>query len=279
VRLLNVNLFRYEEDLVTVRTLPSHDRAAEERHEIAKHAELYQVADPDSLRMIPQDWEKLSNAEPLGAYMASMSSLGDIRGLHVLDAGCGDGWMSVILAKLGASVSGFDISPEAIDVARTRAAVNGVADRISLQAASFYSMPFPDNEFDIVIGQAILHHLRDKHAAAAEIRRVLKPGGRALFVECFGNSAVLERLRLLVPVASGSPEDPDHWRDKVSNRDIDVFRAVFSVKIEHYHVFSRLDRIFRSAKIVRMLNRVDVALLRTFPIIRRYARTIFMELT
>jgi ubiquinone/menaquinone biosynthesis C-methylase UbiE len=254
------------------------DHASEERKEIAKHAGLYRVRDRESLRMVTSDWQKLKQPDPMGAYRNSMSRLGDIRGMEVLDAGCGNGWLSVILAKLGARVTAFDLSPEAVQAARLRTELNEVTDQVELHVASFYSMPFADNSFDVVMGQAILHHLRDKHGAAQELRRVLKPGGRAIFVECFGNVEWMERLRLLIPVPSSAPEDPDHWRDKLSYRDIAVLREYFDVQAEEFQMLSRLDRVFRSDGAVRALNKIDMFLLKNFPFLRRYARTVLLEL-
>jgi ribosomal protein L11 methylase PrmA len=63
----------------------------------------------------------------------------------VLDAGCGDGWFSVILAKRGAaSVNAFDISGEAVRLAKTRARVNGVSDCVKVKKASIYVIPAAD---------------------------------------------------------------------------------------------------------------------------------------
>ena len=251
---------------------------AEEAHEIEKHVALYQIDDPESLRMKPRDWEKFATAEPLCAYRASVLALGDIQDVEILDAGCGDGWLSVILAKLGARVTAFDVSPEGVEVAKLRARVNGVADRIDFHCASFYEMPFADDRFNLVIGQAILHHLRDKDAASIELSRVMAPGARALFVECLGRSQILERIRLFVPVASGAPEDPDHWKEQISDDDLERLGSHFEMQVHEYQLFSRLTRIFRGPRFMDWINRVDVRVLDAAPFLRRYARTALIEL-
>lgn len=251
---------------------------AEEAEEIAKHAALYQVDSPDSLRMKAWDWQKFATAEPLCAYRASILALGELQDVEILDAGCGDGWLSVILAKLGARVTAFDVSPEGVDVARARVRVNGVADRVDLHCASFYDMPFPDGRFPLVIGQAILHHLRDKDAAARELSRVMRPGGRAIFVECLGRSPLLERIRLWVPVPSAAPEDPDHWKDQISDGDLKRLADHFELRATEYQLFSRLTRVFRSRAFAEWIGRVDVWVLRHFPFLRRYGRTVLIEL-
>lgn len=251
---------------------------AEEAEEVAKHAELYRMEDAEALRMKPWDWEKFATAEPLCAYRASILALGDLRSVEILDAGCGDGWLSVILAKLGAHVTAFDVSPEGIERARARVQVNGVQDRVDLHCASFYDMPFPAGRFSLVIGQAILHHLRDKDAAARELHRVMQPGGRAIFVECLGRSQVLERLRLLVPVPSAAPEDPEHWKDQITDRDLAQLASHFEVQTSEFQLFSRLTRILHSKGFTEWIGRVDARVLQVVPPLRRYARTILIEL-
>ena len=65
-------------------------------------------------------------------------------------------------------------------------------------AGSAHDMPFPDDSIDVVFGIAILHHL-DLDLVSREVRRVLKPGGRAIFQEPVRNSAVVRFVRSLIP--------------------------------------------------------------------------------
>jgi len=252
----------------------------EEREEAKKHDVIYGHPDVERLRMKPTDWEKFDRmTEPFDAYAGSMLRLGQIDGLHVLDAGCGDGWLSVILAKRGASfVDAFDISEEGVRVARQRAELNGVAARCRFEAGSFYSIPFGDSSADVVIGQSILHHLGHKDRAAAELYRVMKPGARAIFREPFGNSLWLERLRLMVPVESAAPEDPGEWARQFKYSDLDAFRKYFEIEVEEFHFFSRIDRIISWKPLTSAVARFDRHLLRVLPFVRPFARAIVVEL-
>jgi len=260
-------------------TLTEADVSVEERSEAERHDRFYASQPSASLVMEPADWEKFESMDtPLCAYHASMLRLGDVRGLRVLDAGCGDGWLSVILAKRGATVDGFDISPRAIQCARRRAVANGVADMTAFEVASFYSLPYDDARYDAVIGQAILHHLREKGQVARELYRVLKPRARAIFSEPFGNSSWLERLRLLVPVPSGAPDDPTEWTRQLKYTDLEPFRSLFEIDVAEMQLLSRLERLVSSRRLVAWLKRFDVSVLRTCPWLRRYARTIVVEL-
>lgn len=253
---------------------------AEEQEEIARHDELYRKERPADLVMVPSDWQKFdSDHDTNNPYIASIQLLGDVQGLRVLDAGCGDGWLSVILAKRGASVEGFDISEEGIRTARDRAVANQVSEQCVFEIASFYSLPYPAGRFDRVAGQSILHHLSDKARVAAELHRVMKPGARALFHEPFGNSLWLERLRLLVPVKSQAEEDPTEWKKQFKYRDLEPFRPLFDVRLTEWQFFSRLDRVFSSPPLVGWLASLDRWLLRRLAWLRPYARAVVVEMT
>lgn len=120
---------------------------------------------------------------------------GIMPNLRVLDYGCGTGESTLALARLGASVVGFDISRRRISEARIRCAhLPGV----SFVQCAAEELPFEDSTFDVVIGKQILHHL-DLKVAIPEVARVLRPGGRAVFLEPLGHNPALEMYRRLTP--------------------------------------------------------------------------------
>jgi SAM-dependent methyltransferase len=101
---------------------------------------------------------------------------GDVRGRRVLDAGCGSGPLSEALRARGAVVTGFDSSPVMVELARER-----LGEGADLQVADLsLPLPFADGTFDDVVVSLVLHYLQDWKAPLAELRRVLKPGGRLL---------------------------------------------------------------------------------------------------
>ncbi len=129
-----------------------------------------------------------------------------MRDRVVLDYGCGNGENSLPLVKRGARVIGLDVSEDLLALARQRLALHGVRDRAVFTAASAHDIPLPDNSVDAVMGIAILHHL-DLALAAREIRRVLKPGGLAIFQEPVRNSRLLRVLRGMIPYRSEEVSD------------------------------------------------------------------------
>ncbi|WP_404387961.1 class I SAM-dependent methyltransferase [Humibacillus xanthopallidus] len=99
---------------------------------------------------------------------------GDITGKRVLDAGCGHGPLMVALRDRGALVAGFDLSPAMIGIAQSRLGSDSdvrVADLAE-------RLPYDDDEFDVVTCSLALHYVQHWSSALAELRRVLKPGGR-----------------------------------------------------------------------------------------------------
>lgn len=107
---------------------------------------------------------------------AMINLAGDVNGHRVLDAGCGSGPLSAGLRAKGATVVGFDSSPAMIQLARER--LGPTAD---LRVADLgQPLTFDDNAFDDVVASLVLHYLKDWKAPLAELRRVLKPGGRLI---------------------------------------------------------------------------------------------------
>src|SRR6266446_329575 len=87
----------------------------------------------------------------------AFAQLGDLDGRDVLDFGCGHGMAAVTLAKLGARVTAFDLSPGYLREARRRSEANGVS--IAFAQADGDRLPFANESFDRIWGNAILHHL------------------------------------------------------------------------------------------------------------------------
>lgn len=115
----------------------------------------------------------------LNAYYtrpAILDLAGDVAGRRILDAGCGAGPLFEKLRERGAIMTGFDSSAKMLELARKR-----LGDDAALQVADIGApLPFPDAAFDDVIAALVLHYLEDWTAPLAEIRRVLKPGGRLI---------------------------------------------------------------------------------------------------
>jgi len=131
-------------------------------------------------------WQRISyhplerNAHVLARYRNMIklmeSSGGDPKGKRVLDVGCGDGVLSYLIAKEGASVSGVDYSDIAIRFANEKTA----SLAIDFRQASAYELPYDDNQFDGVVSSDVIEHLADVSSYLDEMHRVTKPGGHII---------------------------------------------------------------------------------------------------
>lgn len=121
--------------------------------------------------------------------------LGDATGKVVLEYGCGQGRFSHWLYGRGASLVGIDISQFNIERCEEYFAANGAdASRYRFAVMDAHALQLGDASVDFVIGNGILHHL-DLHMAFTEIDRVLKPGGKGLFIEPLGGHPVMKIYR------------------------------------------------------------------------------------
>ncbi|MEV4262172.1 class I SAM-dependent methyltransferase [Kribbella sp. NPDC049584] len=112
------------------------------------------------------------------ARPAVLDLLGDVAGRRILDAGCGSGPLVADVKERGASVAGFDASPAMLRLARER-----LGDDADLKVADLTRpLPYDDESFDDALAVLVLHYLEDWSGPLAELRRVLRPGGRLVVV-------------------------------------------------------------------------------------------------
>ena len=112
-------------------------------------------------------------SQPLAAKFADAA--GVAAGQHVLDVGCGPGALtSELVVRLGAgAVAAVDPSPPFVEECARR------NEGVDVRAGAAEELPFPDESFDAALAQLVLHFVTNPDAAAAEMRRVLRPGGVA----------------------------------------------------------------------------------------------------
>jgi ubiquinone/menaquinone biosynthesis C-methylase UbiE len=135
----------------------------------------------------PRAYEVLAEIGFAGRRRSAFTRLAALSGAapgdHVLDVGCGTGYLTRLLAPLvgpDGRVTGLDPSPPMLDHARRRAPGN-----CSYEAGEGQALPFPDGSFDVVVSSLAVHHmpLSARGTAVQEMFRVLRPGGRLLICE------------------------------------------------------------------------------------------------
>lgn len=138
-----------------------------------------------------------------------------------MDFGCGAGENLLLLAARGALVSGIDLSPDLIEIAKNRLAANNLDAHF--RAVSAYATEMPDGSVDVVFCIAILHHL-ELAKAQREILRILKPGGLLIIEEPVRDSGTYEFLRKLIPY---SMHVNSEFERPFKKEELDSFCAVF----------------------------------------------------
>jgi SAM-dependent methyltransferase len=162
----------------------------------------------------------------------------EYRGKRVLEVGCGAGTDLVRFARGGALVTGVDIAPSAIELARQ----NFAQQRLSadLRVADGERLPFPDETFDLVYAHGVVQYTTRGADLVAECRRVLAPGGTAIF-QAYNRISWLNALSILMKVPlehSGAPV-LNKYSASEFRRLLNGFRDVRIVE-ERFPVKSRL---------------------------------------
>jgi SAM-dependent methyltransferase len=118
---------------------------------------------PECVREIwYEHWHRYAFALPLA------------RGKRVLDAACGEGYGSALMATVAAQVTGIDLDGDTIEHARQR---YSESSRLVLERGSVIDLPADDGSFDLIVSFETIEHLPEQERMLEEFRRVLAPGG------------------------------------------------------------------------------------------------------
>ena len=197
--------------------------------------------------------------------------MGTLEGKKILELGTGTGGTATLLAKRGASVVGIDLLPFRLAEARARAAEHSVAEAVNFALMDAMHLAFPDNTFDFIISKSVLV-FTDHKQIAKECYRVLKPGGKAIFMENMRHHPVVWLYRKMVLRYSGTLR-------YFSVTDIETVGAEFE-KLEHreFHL-SAVSAVFWQKCIsiplfyrwsLRILKAMDISLLKCLPFLNRF---------
>lgn len=137
-----------------------------------------------------------------------LAGLDRSRPLKIADIGCGTGASTIFLAKeLDAEITAVDFLPEFLYKLKSRALDQGVADRITTLDCSMDSLPFPDEEFDVIWSEGAIYNMGFE-AGVSDWRRFLKPEGKLIVSEITWLSA------------TRPPELQSHWEREYPEVDV-----------------------------------------------------------
>jgi 2-polyprenyl-3-methyl-5-hydroxy-6-metoxy-1,4-benzoquinol methylase len=197
--------------------------------------------DESTLPIDPLAWQRYTSPRLRDRFNKEfrIRLLGPLAGKRLLDVGCGDGVNVALFAKMGASVTGIDVSRGAVELGKRRAEANGVRQRVELVCSPIETAELPDGHFDIVWGDGILHHVLDELELVLErVARWVKPGGLILFAEPLNLNPTLRRLRQLIPVET---EHTPGERPLVASEVELIRKYVPDLTVRHFGMLGRLD--------------------------------------
>ena len=183
----------------------------------------------------------------------------------LLDAGSGQGGLSIYMAGLGFNVIGVDLSTIACNKAKEYASCLGLDDRCSFLAEDLGKISIPDNSIDAILGHASLHHFIKYPHIPKEFARVLKPGGKGFFADSFGENLLYHLFH--------DKEAMKRLGDVILTKPLieDYFYQQFDVELIPTDWFVMFDKIYqkilprKASKLFRKLSRIHFIIDRTIP--------------
>ena len=200
--------------------------------------------------------------------------LGDLRGKRVLELGCGPGDYTIMMARRGAQVTAVDIAPASLSITHQRAEANRVHRAVQVNWMAAETLAFPAETFDWVVGFGLLHHA-DSTALAPEVRRVLRPVGRALFREPLGANPLLQFAREHLPYRDKHRSLNEHPLDYAQIEQAGQhFRAS---RVREFYLFSMISRAVGSEMSFPALWALDEFLIQRVPAVHPWCRYALVE--
>lgn len=152
-----------------------------------------------------------------------------LKGLRVLDIGCGGGLLSEPMARLGADVVAIDPSERNIATARVHAAESGLA--IDYRAATAEDLARGGERFDVILNMEVIEHVNDPASFVAVCARLLKPGG-LMFVATINRTFKSFAFAIIGAeyVLGWLPRGTHHWEKFITPEELDRFLAAAGLK-------------------------------------------------
>jgi SAM-dependent methyltransferase len=200
------------------------------------------------------------------------------RGSVALDYACGNGKMTLQMAKAGAELAvGIDISETSVRNSIENAAAAGFSSKTRFLQRDCESTQFPDASFDFVLCSGMLHHL-DLNRAFPELHRILRPGGRVFCAEALNYNPFIKLYRRM------TPQYRTDWEAEhiLSMRDVRFAERWFSVEnLRFFCMAAPLGALMPSGPLRRAVigvgHSIDSVLTRT-PVVRLWSWQFMFEL-
>jgi SAM-dependent methyltransferase len=221
--------------------------------------------------LVQKDQEYLDHASWI---QPGIDSLGEIAGKLILDWGSGHGMASVCMARRGATVFSVDLSLGYCKESVSRALTNQVGRLICSIQSDACRLPFKDDLFDGIWGNAILHHVSPE-GAAKELFRVLKPGGILVLCDPWQGSKLVRFIRDYIPYPGKS-----RTRDEtpLDFGFLKIFTKHFQkIELSHWDFLGGLERLIPLGPFRKIIRKTDRLLLDSIPWIANSSRYVMIK--
>ena len=168
----------------------------------------------------------------------AVTRLNPRRNERVLDLSTGTGWTSRLVARRGATVTGVDIAADLLGAARAKALEEGL--KIDYQLGDAECLPFENGSFDAVISTCGVMFAAKQEAAAAELARVVRKGGRIALTTWVSDGALFKMFevmkRYMPPAPTPAPRSPFEWgrTERITELLGHAFQLRFERGISYY---------------------------------------------
>lgn len=236
-----------------------------------------QLETDDKLILMDREYEEWFGGfydSPLERYRYDkgfnyFDSIPRTRPLKLLELGCGNGALSRFLIRRNVEVASIDIAPKAcLFLSKTDSRSQPIV-------ACSEILPFKSEIYDFVTSYVALHHF-NLSLCLPEIYRVLKPGGRAVFMEPLLSSKLFYIIRQFVPLKDY--ESPGGGGLIKQELVAELRRSGFQYDINEFELLTRLEKLPYLGRFQRNLRRIDFALFQICPLLKKLARVIVIKL-
>lgn len=179
-------------------------------------------------------YDAMQHGEVDQAFVDRVTALGASNG-HFLDIGTGPAQIPILLAQKcpDIKITAIDLSKEMLKIAEQHVADAGLTNRITLQLVDAKTLPFPDDSFDGLISNSIVHHIHDAFKALKEMGRVVKPKGLVLIRDLIRPDTISDAQGFVDRYAA----DDTPYQQKLY---YDSFLAAFTIQ-EVNHMLTQMD--------------------------------------
>ena len=185
-------------------------------------------------------YDRLFESMNKGLRLVGIRMFRPAKGMNILDVGCGTGTHLDLYRRYECNLYGLDMSPSMLEVAQKR-----LGDAAKLDFGNAASMPYENNQFDLIITMLSLHEMspETRSAAIEEMKRVLKDGGHILLVD-FNTGPIqplqgwISKVIILFSELAAGREHFRNYRHFIKNGGLSILATQHDLRVEKEQILA-----------------------------------------